>query len=220
MRAVIFDLDGTLADSLGDIGGAMNEALAARSLPVHPLPAYHQFIGEGVEVLARKAAPMLAEGEIQKLVEEYRARYAARIDAETKPYDGIPAMLDALVAQGTPIAVLSNKRDDFTVELVKRCFGRWPFRVVRGERQGVPRKPHPAAAVEIAAALGIAPADCTFVGDTAIDMKTAVAAGMTAVGVLWGFRGRDELVAAGATRLLAHPRDLIEEAPSNGGDHA
>lgn len=216
MRAVIFDLDGTLADSLGDIGGAMNEALAARGLPVHALPDYHHFIGEGVEVLARKAAPMLAEPEIQKLVEEYRVRYAARIDSETKPYDGIPAMLDALVAQGTPIAVLSNKRDDFTVELVKRCFGRWPFRVVRGERAGVPRKPHPAAAVEIAAALGVAPADCTFVGDTAIDMKTAVAAGMTAVGVLWGFRGRDELVAAGAMRLLAHPRDLIQNASLTG----
>ena len=103
---------------------------------------------------------------------------------------------------------------------MKRCFGRWPFQVVRGERTGVPRKPHPEAAVAIAAALGVAPADCTFVGDTAIDMKTAVAAGMTAVGVLWGFRGRDELVAAGATRLLAHPLDLIQNRSSHGGNQA
>lgn len=216
MKAFIFDLDGTLADSLGDIGGAMNEALAARGLPTHALPDYHAFIGEGVEVLARRAAPMVGERDLPKLVDEYRTRYAARLDATTKPYDGIPAMLDALVAAHLPLAVLSNKRDDFTVELVRRCFGRWPFAVVRGERADVPRKPNPAAALEIAATLGLQPGDCTFVGDTAVDMKTAVAAGMRPVGVLWGFRGRDELLAAGASVLISHPRELVDLIPARG----
>ena len=208
-RAVIFDLDGTLADSLGDIGGAMNEALAARGLREHPLVAYQQFIGDGVEHLAQRAAPTLDEVHVKKLVDEYRALYAKRIDSATRPYEGISELLDGLVAARLPMAVLSNKRDDFTVELVKRRFSRWPFRAVRGERVDVPRKPDPTAALEIASMLGIPAADCAFVGDTAIDMRTAVAAGMQAVGVLWGFRGREELLDAGAKRLIAHPHELL-----------
>ena len=208
-RAVIFDLDGTLADSLGDIGGAMNEALAARGLLEHPLIAYHQFIGEGVEMLASRAAPTLDEIHVKKLVDEYRERYAARIDKATRPYEGVAELLDGLVAARVPLAVLSNKRDDFTVELMRRRFSRWPFRVIRGERATVPRKPDPTAALEIAATLDVPPADCAFVGDTAIDMRTAVAAGMQPVGVLWGFRTRAELLEAGAKRLIAHPRELL-----------
>lgn len=208
-RAVLFDLDGTLADSLGDIGGAMNEALAAHGLPQHSKAAYQQFVGEGIEILVRRASGSLDENLIQALIAEYRTCYAARIDVETRPYEGIEQMLDGLVAARVPMAVLSNKRDDFTVELVKRRFGRWPFREVRGERDDVPRKPDPTAAVQIAATLGLPPAACAFVGDTAVDMKTAVAAGMQPVGVLWGFRGRDELLAAGASRLLAHPLELL-----------
>ncbi len=209
-RAAIFDLDGTLADSLGDIAGAMNEALAARGWKQHPLPDYQNFIGEGVEHLARLAAPSLEDAQVQAFVDDYRARYAARIDQDTRPYEGIAELLDALVAAKVPLAVLSNKRDDFTVELVKRRFGKWPFHAVRGERVNVKRKPDPAAALEIAAALGVDPADCVFVGDTAIDIKTAVAAKMLPVGVLWGFRGRAELLNAGAKRLIAHPRELLD----------
>ena len=208
-RAVLFDLDGTLADSLGDIGGAMNEALAARGLTPHTPAEYRQFVGEGVEVLARRAAPSLRETELAALVVEYRARYAARIDSQTRPYEGVPAMLDALVAARVPIAVLSNKRHDFTVELVRRLFGRWPFVEVRGEREKTPRKPDPTVALEIARELRVAPGECAFVGDTGIDIATAVAAGMIPIGVLWGFREKDELVAAGASRLLAHPRELL-----------
>ena len=187
----------------------MNEALVARGLPEHSKQQYRHFVGEGIEVLARRAAPGLSEDEIQALVVEYRARYAARIDLETRPYDGVPQMLDALVAAKVPIAVLSNKRDDFTLELVRRLFGRWPFVEVRGERAKTPRKPDPTSALEIVRTLGVAPGECAFVGDTAIDILTAVAAKMIPIGVLWGFRDRAELVAAGAARLLTHPRDLL-----------
>lgn len=207
IRAVIFDLDGTLLDSLADIGGAMNEALQARGWPTHPLGAYLRFVGEGVEKLARRAAPR--DADVGPLVDEYRARYAQRMEQETKPYLGVPELLDALKLKGMPMAVLSNKRDDFTVELVKRQLSRWPFVDVRGERKDVPRKPDPAAALELARSLGFPPEEIAFVGDTAIDVKTAVAAGMLPVAVLWGFRTRAELVAAGAKHVLETPGELL-----------
>ena len=207
IRAVIFDLDGTLLDSLADIGGAMNDALQARGWPTHPLDAYLRFVGDGVEMLARRAAP--AGIEVGPLVDEYRARYGERMEQETKPYPGVPELLDGLQARGVKMAVLSNKREDFTVELVKRQLQRWPFVEVRGERREVPRKPDPTAALEIARVLGHPPTEIAFVGDTHIDMKTAVAAGMLPVAVLWGFRTREELLAAGAKHLLATPSELL-----------
>ena len=207
IRGLIFDLDGTLLDSLADIGGAMNDALTARGWPSHPIDAYLRMVGDGIEVLAKRAAP--AGEDVATLVEQYRARYRERMEHETKPYAGVPELLDALASRGVPMAVLSNKRDDFTVELVKRQLGRWPFVAVRGERQGVARKPDPVAALELAAELKLQPAEIGFVGDTPIDVKTAIAAGMTPVAVLWGFRTREELVAAGAGNLLSRPAELM-----------
>jgi phosphoglycolate phosphatase len=209
IRGLIFDLDGTLLDSIADIGGAMNDALAARGFPAHEMSAYLQMVGEGVETLALRALPKDAHVDVTEFVAAYRVRYAERMEANTKPYDGIPAMLDALAARGLPMAVLSNKREDFTVELVRRQLSKWRFVEVRGERRGVPRKPDPTAALELARVLGVAPKDCAFVGDTPIDVQTAIAAGMQPVAVLWGFRGHDELHRAGARTLLTHPRDLI-----------
>jgi phosphoglycolate phosphatase len=207
--AVIFDLDGTLADSLGDIGGAMNEMLAAHGFPTHALEAYKNFVGEGVEQLARRALPPAEAERAANYIADYRARYARRIIQDTRPYPGVPELLDALSAQGLKLAVLSNKRDDFTVELVQKLFARWSFVEVRGERQGVPRKPDPHAALDIARTLTVTPARCAFVGDTAIDMRTARNAGMHAVGVTWGFRPRTELTDAGAHAVLEHPRELL-----------
>lgn len=208
--AVIFDLDGTLADSLADIGGAMNETLAAHGHPTHPLEAYRDFVGEGIETLARRAMPQPPRADVADFVADYRARYRLRIAKETRPYPGVPEALDGLTAKGLKLAILSNKRDDFTVELVKTLFGRWSFVEVRGERQGVPRKPNPQAALEIAVRLEVAPARCAFVGDTPIDMKTARNAGMHAVGVTWGFRPANELNDAGAHVVLRHPSELVD----------
>jgi phosphoglycolate phosphatase len=208
--AVIFDLDGTLADSLADIGGAMNETLAAHGHPVHPITAYRDFVGEGVETLARRALPQPPPQDVTAFLADYRARYRQRMAQETRPYPGVPEALDALTARGLKLAVLSNKRDDFTVELVKVLFAKWRFLEVRGERQGVPRKPNPQAALEIAARLETPPARCAFVGDTAIDMKTARSAGMHAVGVTWGFRPATELTAAGAQVVISRPAELVD----------
>jgi phosphoglycolate phosphatase len=211
-QAVIFDLDGTLADSLRDLGEAMNRALTDAGRPPHPLEAYRHFVGEGVDVMvARAAAPERRPEVLKGIIDGYRRHYGLIDHAHTQPYEGVPALLDALTAAKVPMAVLSNKRDDFTKLLVQQRFGRWRFAEVRGERDGVPRKPDPTAAFEVALALNVLPANICFVGDTAIDMKTAVNAGMQRVGCLWGFRDREELLAAGAQRVIAHPKELLAE---------
>ena len=219
--ALIFDLDGTLADSIADIGAAMNAVLAELSLPPHGLDAYKAFVGEGAENLARRAARASlgldwrspsAEGlprPLAELVEAYRVHYGALEHGQSTPYPGIDAMLDGVVASGRKMAVLSNKRDDFTKHLVTHAFSGWPFVEVRGERDGVARKPDPIGALELALALNVLPERIGFVGDTPIDMGTATRAGMVPIGVLWGFRTRDELTQAGAKFLLEQPKDLL-----------
>lgn len=208
LDAVLFDLDGTLADSLGDIGGAMNEALADLALPTHSLEAYKAFVGEGIDALVQRALPAGGEGRAGELLAVYRARYQARLTKDTRLYPGIAELLDQLTARQVKLAVLSNKRDDFTVELVRRLLPRWSFGCVRGERAGVPKKPDPTSALQIAAELGVAPGRCLFVGDTAIDIKTAAAAGMRAAGVTWGFRPVGELILAGAHHVVHAPAGL------------
>lgn len=207
VQAVIFDLDGTLADSLRDLADAMNLALAELGLPQHPIAAYRHFVGEGVDVMVRSASGG-ASIDLPKVIERYRYHYREIDHAHTQPYEGVPAMLDALVGAGLKLAVLSNKRDDFTRALVASRFGAWPFVEVRGEREGVPRKPDPTAAFELALSLNVLPANIAFVGDTAVDVTTAKNAGMVSVGCLWGFRDRAELEGAGASHVTAHPSDV------------
>ena len=213
LDALIFDLDGTLADSLADIGHAMNEVLVGLGLPAHAVSSYKAFVGEGAENLVRRAVAAAGAAELPRpigeLLQAYRASYAQREHASSTPYPGIEAMLEGVVARGRKMAVLSNKHDDQTRHLVAQAFGRFPFVEVRGEREGVPRKPDPTAALELAAALGVPPARIGFVGDTAIDVRTARAAGMVPIGVLWGFRSHDELASAGAQHFLSRPEDLL-----------
>ena len=199
----------------------MNAVLAELSLPPHSLAAYKTFVGEGAENLARRAVRAAVgldwrtnsdEGlprPLAELVESYRLQYGRLEHENSTPYPGIDAMLDAVVASGRKMAVLSNKRDDFTRHLVTHAFGKWPFADVRGERDGVARKPDPIAAFELALELNVLPERIGFVGDTPIDIATARNAGMIPIGVLWGFRTREELTAAGAKVLLEHPKDLL-----------
>lgn len=205
---VIFDLDGTLVDSLADIGLAMDAALAGFGLPGHSLGAYRLMVGEGAAVLARRASAGV-DVDQPALLEAYRAAYEARAHRSTLSYPGIDELLGRLAADGVPMAVLSNKPDEFTRSLIDVRFPDIPFVAVAGQRPGVPRKPDPHAALVLASALGVPAARIAFVGDTAVDVETARAAGMIAVGVRWGFRGEDELRAAGAAHLLSHPRDLL-----------
>jgi phosphoglycolate phosphatase len=211
-RAVLFDLDGTLLDTLDDLADAMNQVLIDLGAPTHDREAYRHFIGDGVEWLVRRALPtaQTSDEQVQRSVAEMRRHYDARWDRKTRPYPGIPELLDALAARRLPLAILSNKPHDFVVKLADRLLGRWSFARVLGARPGVPKKPDPIATRAVAAELGIPPDAWLYLGDTGTDMQTARAAGMVAVGVLWGFRDADELRADGAQRLIARPLELLD----------
>ncbi|MCK6628329.1 MAG: HAD family hydrolase [Anaerolineae bacterium] len=210
-HAVLFDLDGTLLDTLADLGKAMNRVLVAQGLPGHPLEAYRYFVGEGARLLVTRALPenRRDEATIAACLAAFQADYNQNWRVETKPYPGIPEMLDALTARGLKLAVLSNKPYDFTVRCVRKLLPRWTFEPVFGLRETVPRKPDPAGALEIAACLNIPPAHFLYLGDTAIDMQTARAAGMFPVGALWGFRSAEELEESGAEVLLEEPLGVL-----------
>ena len=206
--AAIFDLDGTLIDSLADIGTSMNRALAAHDLPTHPIERYREFVGEGVEVLARKATgdhPTLQAA----VLATYRGLYADNLFGHTMPYAGISELLAELRTLPIRLAVLSNKPHVSTQRLVAALFADVPFAAVYGQRVEVPRKPDPAAALQIARDLSVDPKNCVFIGDSAIDMRTANAAGMFAVGVTWGFKSRDELTDFGAHAVIDVPHELL-----------
>ncbi len=211
-KAVIFDLDGTLLNTLEDLAHSMNSVLQRFGFPSHPLHAYRYFVGDGMETLVRRTLPSdrrEEENTVATCLAAMRQEYGLRWKELTEPYPGIPQLLDALTEHRMPRAVLSNKPDDFTRQMVEALLSRWTFHPVFGERPGVARKPDPAGALEIARLLGFPPAEFLYLGDTNTDMQTARAAGMHAVGVLWGFRGREELTAYGAETLLEHPMDLL-----------
>ena len=209
--AAIFDLDGTLIDSIRDIGEAMNRTLAAMGFPAHPIASYTIFVGEGVRQLVERALPADARNEatVTAVLAGYRRDYLDHWRDHTRPYPGIPELLATLVERAIPIGVLSNKPDAVTRLCVEHFFPDIPFIAVAGQREDVPRKPDPAAALAMAEAMNRPPSACVFIGDTATDMQTAVAAGMLPAGVTWGFRDEAELRANGA-RLIAHlPRTLL-----------
>lgn len=208
LRAALFDLDGTLVDSLADIAAAMNHSLTHHGLPTHPTGAYSHFVGEGVMELARRAASGGDEALHTSLLTVYRAYYAEHLFDQTVVFPGILPLLAELNREGVKLAVLSNKSDGFTKKLVKGLMPDVPFAAVYGERPGIPRKPDPTAALALAQELGVAPGDCTFVGDTSVDMDTARGAGMVSVGVTWGFRGVEELRAHGAQALATTAAEL------------
>ncbi|HUP00902.1 MAG TPA: HAD family hydrolase [Gemmatimonadota bacterium] len=209
-RAVIFDLDGTLADTLDDITDAMNHALARHALPTHPREAYGELVGEGVRRLVERALPPDREDLAGEVLEELARYYVDHMLDRTAPYPEVPELLDRLSERGIPMAVLSNKPEPATRWMIDRLFGGWTFAAIVGGADGVPLKPDPAALLAIAHTLAIEPARCVFLGDTRTDMETAVAAGMFPAGALWGFRDRAELEAHGARALLERPLDLLD----------
>jgi len=212
IQLVIFDLDGTLIDSLGDLADAMNMVLDARGYPVHPHDAYRHFVGDGIEMLVRRALPhdVVDAADIPEVVDQMRREYSSRWLETTRPFPMIPALLARLRSRGIRTAVLSNKPDFATRSIVDQLFDDGVFDVIRGARDTVPLKPDPTAAIEIVSDLGVPAALSLFVGDTPIDMKTGRNAGMRTVGVTWGFRGAHELVDAGADRVIHEPLGLLE----------
>ena len=208
--ALIFDLDGTLIDSIDDLADAANAALSAYKLPTHPVAPYNYFVGDGMENLMRRAAPQgTEEAIIKKLLERVTEIYATGWAKKTRAYEGIPAMLTRLAASGRKLAVLSNKPHEFTVSVTAHFFPDVSFAAVQGSPKGGKAKPEPGMALAMAEKIGVAPKDIVFMGDTRTDMKTATNAGMVPLGVLWGFRPRSELEEHGAAIIIAKPEDLF-----------
>ncbi len=208
---IIFDLDGTLLDTIEDLADSMNQVLTDLGLPTHTIGAYKFFVGEGVEALIRRALPQdqLRPEILDQCLEALREDYGRRWENKTRPYPEIPELLDHLAGLGLKMAILSNKLDHFTQIMVASLLPRWRFDPIFGARPSVPKKPNPAGALEIAEALHLAPDHFIYVGDTGIDMKTASSAGMVPVGALWGFRPADELRDQGARWLIKKPGDLV-----------
>ena len=209
---VIFDLDGTLLDTVGDLAAACNAALAVRGLPQHSCADYRRFVGNGILRLVERALPEpLRTPEYVALVRADFVRcYLDRLDRHTRPYEGIPQLLDGLVARGVRLAVASNKFQAATERLVASFFPSVAFAAVLGQRPGVPLKPDPTVIEEVLARTGTPRAEALMVGDSGIDVHTASAAGVRSVGVAWGFRPRRELVEAGAGAVIDRPGQLLE----------
>jgi len=211
--AVIFDLDGTLLDTLDDLADSTNHALRARGFPEHPAESYKIFVGDGVRELVRRAFPPSAQDEdsIADGVDAVRTEYKKRWRDKTQPYPGIPELLGSLRERGVRLCILSNKPQEYTDLTVSALLSSWKFEVVRGARPDTPLKPDPAGARAVLDALRLPPGKVLYVGDTGTDMRTAVAAGLRPIGVLWGFRGALELEEAGAARLVKAPNEILEE---------
>jgi phosphoglycolate phosphatase len=210
-RAVLFDIDGTLLDTLKDIADSSNRVLARSGFPQHGLEAYKYFVGDGVETLAVRILPENHRDEktVVGIVEEINNEYYKHWADTTRPYDGIPELLNELTARGLKMAVLSNK-SEYTARLtVSRLLPGWHFEAVLGISLSIPKKPDPSGALKISRSLQINTDEFLYVGDTNTDMMTAGAAGMYGVGALWGFRTADELLASGARELLERPLDLL-----------
>ncbi|MCH5183766.1 MAG: HAD-IIIA family hydrolase [Oscillospiraceae bacterium] len=205
---VIFDLDGTLLNTLADLAAAGNHALEALELPTHEVEAYKTFIGNGIPNLIRRMLPEGSEEALQKeALRLFSDHYAAHHSDRTKPYDGIPALLDTLHRRGVKIAVVSNKAHVFSVELIRRFFGE-TVGPVYGTGNDLPRKPDPTAVFRVMEEMGVTKPETLYVGDSDVDMFTARNAGLDACGVLWGFRSKNVLAESGARFLAKNAEEL------------
>lgn len=208
---VIFDLDGTLLDTLADIAGAANSVLTQHGFPTHPVSAYRQFVGDGVQKLLTRALPADRRdpSTVAACMATMQIEYPAHLNRTAHAYAGIPELTRSLQELGLRLAVLSNKPDQFTARCIDDFFPKGLFDPILGLRADRPRKPDPAGAFEIAAKWAVPAAQVLYLGDSGTDMETAVKAGMYPVGVLWGYRDESELVSAGARKLLRSPAELL-----------
>jgi phosphoglycolate phosphatase len=212
-KAVLFDMDGTLVDSVVDVADSMNRVLTQNNLPVHAVDDYICLIGNGMENLVTKALPADKRNQefIKKCLAEMKAIYAESWMNKTQLFPGIAELLTSLQALQIRLAVLSNKPDHLARIMAEKLMGEWHFDVVMGAREGIPPKPDPAAALVIANQLGLLPSGILYLGDTATDMETAVLAGMFPVGVSWGYRSVAELLDAGASAIINSPSELLDK---------
>lgn len=210
-KAVIFDLDGTLVNSIEDIADAMNTVLKSYNYPTHSYEAYKYFVGSGIRNLVIKALPenQRNDKKINTYFEAMMTVYSNQCVNKTKPYDGIIDLLNQLKLHNLKMSVLSNKADALTKKITLHLFPDY-FEPIFGLSIEGLKKPNPIIALEICKTLKVLPEETIYVGDTAIDMQTATNANMLAVGVSWGFRDEKELIENGAKHILNHSLDLMD----------
>lgn len=209
-QAALFDLDGTLLDTLTDLSSSANHALTAVGRPTYPRDAYRTLVGQGVRNLFIDALGPGHQALLDGAIAAFHDHYAKHRFDTTTPYPGIDAMLDQLSSAGVKLGVLSNKPHEATVDVVSRYFGGLTWSAIRGHKAGTAPKPDPTSAREVLAELGVEPKQCVYVGDTKVDMLTGKAAGLFTVGVSWGFRSVQELRENGADAIIDEPRHLIK----------
>ena len=211
---VIFDLDGTLLNTIGDLAASVDYVMRSRNLPEHTDAEYRQMVGGGIKRLVERALPaQLAANEdyVEECVAQFRRYYVDNIDRHTVPYEGIHDLLHRLRREGVQVAVASNKFQHGTDRLVAKFFGDVDFVAVEGNREGAPLKPDPQIVNNILQKAGVEHARAVMIGDSSIDICTAAAAGIDAIGVAWGFRFAEELYEAGAERVVTTVAELEAE---------
>ena len=209
-KTVVFDLDGTLLNTIDDLADAGNRVCAARGWPQHTVEEYKYFVGNGIPKLVERFSPPEARtpAVLADTLAAFQADYGAHLRDKTAPYPGMPALLSRLKAAGVQLAVFSNKADPLARQVVADYFDAALFDVVRGALPGVPTKPAPQGTLALMQAIGADPAATLYVGDSNVDVDTAHNAGLPCCGVLWGFRTRQELTDAGAEHLAADAEEL------------
>jgi phosphoglycolate phosphatase len=211
-KAVIFDLDGTLLDTLEDLADSVNRVLQDKGLPTHPTEAFRYFVGNGAAMLVSRALPPERRNDAltADCLEAFLKEYNRNWNMKTKPYSGVSELLDALTAKHIEMAVLTNKPQHFAELCIQEFLSAWKFTVILGQRDGFPLKPDPAGPREIARCLDVPPREFLYLGDSDADMRTAVRAHMFPVGALWGFRSEKELRESGAVEVISRPTELLK----------
>ena len=209
-KTLIFDMDGTLIDSLEDIALCMNEVLKSLNLPTHKINDYKYFVGGGVDILVENALDKNTSTEIkEKVTKEFKKIYDQEVHNNTKPYEGVYDLLDSL-KDNYNLAILSNKPHEFTLAYAQKFFSMYDFKEIHGQKKEIAKKPDPIAALNIAKSLETNVQDCYFIGDTKVDMQTSRNANMIGIGVLWGFRDESELRDNGADFIVEKPVDILD----------
>lgn len=210
-KLVVFDLDGTLVDSIVDLGNAVNFALKNHNLPLHPMSDYYNFVGNGMEDLVRRSMGSVgSDNELYlKVRKDFNEHYNAHSNDNTIAYKGIAELLDALKCRGIKTAVLTNKAQEYVGDILKKCFPDFNFDLYYGQRQGVERKPHPQAFEMLLKELKVSKEDCLYIGDSEVDVKTAFNAGVEFVAVTWGYRSVEIIKEAGAEIIVDTPKEIL-----------
>lgn len=210
-KSIIFDLDGTLIDSIHDIADSSNKMLLQNGFDTHPVESYIKWIGNGARLLIERTVPEAKDPEIiERLLNEYRSIYENNCLIKTKIYTGLDMFLNGLTDRKIPISILTNKPHIETLKITNSLLNQWDFQFILGQREGYPKKPDPKIALGIADKLNIAPKDFLFIGDSSTDIRTAIAAGMKPIGVNWGYGTCESMKEAGGKIFHNNPKDLLE----------